>query len=186
MIERDDRELREAIDPAQSLQDWAERGPIRHLPPAPPPDWSRRQLAVLMVVIALLFPFYSYFVQRELMELEMEAAARELETAAAAERQRLAQQQAQAAGQRAANQQRAAAEDLQRRIAAVRVKGAMEGRPPTVLAVDIPPEGAAVADAVICRQAAAYLRRPLRGETLKVLRDRGGKPASEAGLVVCP
>ena len=75
--------------------------------------------------------------------------------------------------------------DLQARIAAVRVTGAVDGSPPSVVVDRLPPEGAAEAAAVICRQASSLLRRPLSGETLRVMRDQDQRPISQAGQVHC-
>ena len=158
---------REEDDPA--MGDWAEalkdRGrPTRVLAE----DWTRRRLALIGIVIALLFPFYQHAVQRELVRREL----REVERAAEAAMRDAAQ--AAAASARQAHADRVA-RDLKARIAAVRVVGAIDGNPPIVVVENLPPEGAAEAAEYICAQAATWLRRNVAGMALRVTRDRGNR-----------
>ena len=168
---------REEDDPA--MGDWAEalkdRGrPTRVLAE----DWTRRRLALIGIVIALLFPFYQYAVQRELVRREL----REVERAAEAAMRDAAQ--AAAASARQAHADRVA-RDLKARIAAVRVVGVIDGNPPIVVVENLPPEGAAEAAEYICAQAATWLRRNVAGTALRVTRDRGNRPGTEAGRIQC-
>ena len=168
---------REEDDPA--MGDWAEalkdRGrPTRVLAE----DWTRRRLALIGIVIALLFPFYQHAVQRELVRLEL----REVERAAESAMRDAAQTAAASARQAHANR---VARDLNARIAAVRVVGAIEGNPPIVVVENLPPEGAAEAAEYICAQAATWLRRKVAGSALRVTRDRGNRPGTEAGRIQC-
>ena len=149
-------------------------------------DWSRRRLGVLVIVVALLAPFYGYFVWNQLMKAELRAMEREAQQEVEA-----LSVQMRAAGVAAAERSRqlldaAAAQDFRRRVAAVRVVGAIEGNPAVVIVDHLPAEGAAEAADAICAQAAQWLRRATRGSTLRVQRDRGNQPAMDAGVVVCP
>ena len=168
---------REEDDPA--MGDWAEalkdRGrPTRVLAE----DWTRRRLALIGIVIALLFPFYQHAVQRELVRLEL----REVERAAEAAMRDAAQAAAESARQAQADR---VARDLKARIAAVRVVGVIDGNPPIVVVENLPPEGAAEAAEYICAQAATWLRRNVAGTALRVTRDRGNRPGTEAGRIQC-
>ena len=142
-------------------------------------DWTRRRLALIFILVALLFPFYQYAVQRELVRREL------LEVERAAEVAMRDAGQAAAASARQAQSERAARE-RQARIAAVRVVGVIDGNPPIVVVEKLPPEGAAEADEYICAQAAVWLRRSVSGMPLRVTRDRGDRPGTDAGRVVCP
>jgi hypothetical protein len=93
--------------------------------------------------------------------------------------------QAAAANARQAQSERAAFE-LQARLAAVRVVGVIDGNPPTVVVDKLPPEGAAEVAERICAQAAVWLRRSVSGMPLRVMRDRGERPGTDAGRVLCP
>ncbi len=171
-------------DPAQTLRDWSPA--VRVRPPEPTVDWSRRRVALFLVLIALLYPFYAAGVERLLLRMELERASREFERVAAEARSEIAAQQARQAEQLQASETLAAEQDLRAQINAVRVTGVLEGSPPSVVVDRIPPAGAAMAAAVICRQASALLRRPLQGETIRVMRDLGARPVSDAGKVICP
>ena len=162
-----------------AMGDWAEalkdRGrPTRVLAE----DWTRRRLALICIVIALLFPFYQHAVQRELVRLEL----REVERAAESAMRDAAQAAAERARQAQADR---VARDLKARIAAVRVVGVIDGNPPIVVVENLPPEGAAEAAEYICAQAATWLRRNVAGTALRVTRDRGNRPGTEAGRIQC-
>jgi hypothetical protein len=171
-------------DPAQALRDWSPAERLR--PPQPAVDWSRRRVALILVLIALLYPFYAAGVERLLLRMELERASREFERVAAEARSELAAQQARQAEHVRAIETLAAERDLRAQINAVRVTGVVEGSPPSVVVDHIPPAGAAMAAAVVCRQASALLRRPLQGEAIRVMRDLGARPVADAGTVICP
>lgn len=168
---------REEGDPA--MGDWGEALKARGRPTRVlAEDWTRRRLALIGIGIALLFPFYQYAVQRELLRLEL----REAERAAEAAMRDAAQAAAASARQAQADR---VARDLKARIAAVRVVGVIDGNPPIVVVENLPPEGAAEAAEYICAQAATWLRRNVTGTALRVTRDRGNRPGTEAGRVHC-
>lgn len=148
-------------------------------------DWSRRRLGVVALVIALIWPFYAHWVERLLLRAELQWAQERV----AAESNALMQQAREAsaaAGQQAEQaRERAAQLALQARVAAVRVVGAIDGNSPIVILDHLAPEGAAESAGTICAQAERWLRRSLRGATLRVRRSAGSLPASDAGLVIC-
>src|SRR3546814_7573892 len=83
-----------------------------------------------------------------------------------------------------AAQRRQATTD-RRRVAAVRVVGAMatSGRP--VVIVDMGEAGLSESQATICRQASRWLKRSTSGMTLHVQSHRGRSPAVSIGSVDC-
>ncbi|MBK8070369.1 MAG: hypothetical protein IPK27_22985 [Rhodanobacteraceae bacterium] len=164
-------------DPARALRDWHPAPRISATEPVA--DWSRRRVAMIIVLVALIYPFYATGIERMLLRIELERIATEA-------REQMAQQQQALAEEARVLAARAAERDLRTRVAAVRVTGAVDGSPPSVVVDRIPPEGAAEAAAFICRQASALLRRPLSGKTLRVMRDLGARPVADAGEVVCP
>lgn len=163
-----------------AMSDWAGALEGRRRPrEVAAEDWSRRRLAVIVIVIALLFPFYTHVVQRELVRRELAEAARAADAAL-----REAQQAAAASARQAAALREA--QDRRAMIAAVRVVGVIEGNPPVVVVENLPPEGAADVAGAICAQAAASLGRRVDGMKLRVSRDHGNRPGTDAGLVICP
>ncbi len=178
--------LKTSLGVSESMDDWVEavsNAQVRA--PAVNPDWSRRQLGLVVIVIALLAPFYGYFVWTQLAKAELRAMEREAVQAA-----EVVSAQVRAEGIAAAERARksfesGAAQDLRRRVAAVRVVGAIEGDPAVVIVDRLPIEGAAEAAEVICAQSVHWLRRATGGSTLRVQRDNGKQPATDAGVVVC-
>jgi type II secretory pathway pseudopilin PulG len=167
-------------DPDPRMADWAEALEARGRPAqVRTEDWTRRRLALIGIVIALLFPFYQHAVQRELARRELQ----ELERAAEAAMRDAGQ--AAAASARQAQAQRAA-RGLQARLAVVRVVGVIDGNPPIAVVENLPPEGAAEAADYICAQAGAWLRRSVGGIPLQVTRDGGDRPGTDAGRILCP
>lgn len=162
------------------MGDWAEALEARE---SPPPvlakDWTRRRLALIGIALVLLFPFYQHAVQRELARRELQELERAAEDAMRDAGQAAAASARQASAERAAR-------GLQARIAAVRVVGVIDGNPPIAVVENLPPEGAAEAADYICAQAAIGLRRSVGGISLRVTRDRGDQPGTEAGKVLCP
>lgn len=163
-----------------AMSDWAVAlDGDRHPTPVAAEDWSRRRLAVIAIVIALLFPFYDYAVERELVRRELAEVERAAEIALRDARQ------ASAARARQSDVERNARE-LRARAAAVRVVGVIDGNPPVVIVENLPPTGAAEVADTICAQAANGLRRKTDGIALRVTRDRGNQPGTDAGQVICP
>ena len=169
------------------MDDWVEAVSQVHVrATAIESDWSRRQLGVLVIVVALLAPFYGYFVWDQLLKAELRAVEREAQQEAAALSANV-RANAFATGEGIRRSlDAAAAQDLRRRVAAVRVVGAIEGNPAVVIVDHLPAEGAAEAADVICAQGAHWLRRATRGLTFRVQRVNGKQPATDAGVVVCP
>lgn len=163
-----------------AMSEWAGALEGRRGPPLViAEDWSRRRLAGVAIVIALLFPFYAHLVERELVRRELAEAAHAAEAAL---------RDAQQAAAARARQASAAREAMDRRatIAAVRVVGVIDRNPPIVVVENLPPEGAAEVAEAICAQAANGLGRRVDGMVLRVTRAGGNRPGTDAGQVICP
>ena len=74
----DDDHSATGTEPAQlRMSDWVaaiERGDSAPYRPAGEADWSRRRLGILICAVALIYPAYSYLVQRTLLLAEVAAA----------------------------------------------------------------------------------------------------------------
>lgn len=133
---------------------------------------------VVFVVVALAYPWYSYWVQTRLLARDLDKAATELgaqlrdETRAATDRMQRDQQRRQAAVDR-------------QRVGGVRVMGAMttQGRP--VVIVSMGDAGLSESTATICHQASSWLKRSTSGMTLQVQSHRGRSPAVTIGSIDC-
>lgn len=134
-------------------------------------------LAVL-VVIALLWPWYSYRVQAYLFGRDLQAVGEALQR----EGERAV---AQASSRQRESQQRAEEAALQRRLSRVRVRGASGSASPVVI-VELGGSKPQEARDLICAGAERLLGRSLAGVTLRVQAWRGPQPALDAGQVRCP
>lgn len=151
------------------------------------PEESRRPRAALLrlgwtalavlVLLALLWPWYSYRVQAYLLGRDLQAVGEALQR----EGERAAAQSS--ARQREAQLRRNEAA-LRRRLAGVSVRGASGSASPVVIVVlgDSNPQEARD---VICAGAERLLGRSLAGVTLRVQAHRGAQPALDAGSVRC-
>ena len=76
--ETEDSHSATGTEPAQlRMSDWVaaiERGDSAPYRPAGEADWSRRRLGILICAVALIYPAYSYLVQRTLLLAEVAAA----------------------------------------------------------------------------------------------------------------
>lgn len=174
-------------DRQAELSDWSGALAARRQMPEPvAEDWSRRTLTLVVIAVALIWPVYNHVVEGWIARIELNQALREAERQIA----QLQQETAVARGERAVQLRneaaQAAARDLRTRVAAVRVVGAIDGPTPVVIVERLPAEGAAEAAEFICAQASGWLRRNIKGITLMVQRDRGSRPATDAGRVNCP
>ncbi len=133
---------------------------------------------VVFVAMALLYPWYSYWVQTHLLARDLQKAAEELgaqvrdETQAATGRM-----------QRDQLQQRPAVD--RRRVTSVQVIGAMATQGDPVVIVRMGDAGLSESAATICRQASRWLNRSTSGMTLHVQSQRGRLPAVTIGSVDC-
>lgn len=133
---------------------------------------------VVFVVVALLYPWYSYWVQMRLMARDLQQATEELGAQL--------KQEAEAANartQREAARRQASA--TRQRIAGVRVLGAMITNGVPVVVVDMGEARLAESTRTICAQASARFGRSTAGMTLRVQSHRGRSPAVTIGSVHC-
>lgn len=148
---------------------------------APPVDAAQTRFVtgvVVLVLIALAYPWYSYRVTTWLAARDLQAATAEMTRQANAASERMNQQiQAQRTRQQVA--------DTRRRIAAVRMMGATPSRNGPVVIVRMEQASLAEAEAEICRQAARWLGGPVDGKVLRVQRYRDRAPALDIGGIAC-
>lgn len=128
--------------------------------------------------VALVYPWYSYWVQKHLLARDMNAGVEELTEAVATESRDLDSRLAQRAQESAEVAQR-------RRIGAVRVTGISDGQPPLAV-VDLGKSTFLEADETICRQTAAWLRRSVSGTVIRVQRLESHGTAAAIREMVCP
>lgn len=140
---------------------------------------------VVFLVVALAYPWYSYWVQSRLLVHEVEAGFRqagaEVDALMRQAEAELAQQQQASARAEQARREITARE----RIAAVRVMGASDGTAGPVAVVNFGQAGVAESTAQVCQQAERFLGRALDGKRLRLQRYRGTRPATDAGAVNC-
>ena len=133
---------------------------------------------VVFIAVALVYPWYSYWVHSTLMARDMQLAVQ----AMGDEVERGVQQMQAATAQQ---RQRTAAEARQARIAAVDVMGATAASGGPVVIVRMGNASLDEAGETICAQAERWLRAPVAGQTLRVQRHRGNAPALDVGRVRC-
>lgn len=130
------------------------------------------------LLVALAYPWYSYWVNTRLLASDLQAAGEEIGRQIEASNAQIRRQSmAQAARQRAANQQA--------RIASVRVVGTIPGANGPIAIVQLGQAELTEASATICRQTAYMLGSSLAGRALRVQRHRGSRPALDVGSIQC-
>jgi hypothetical protein len=133
---------------------------------------------VVFVAVALLYPWYSYWVQTHLLARDFQRAAGELgaqlrdETQAVTDRTHRDQLQRQAVVDR-------------RRVTSVQVMGAMATQGDPVVIVRMGDAGLSESRATICRQASHWLNRSTSGMRLHVQSQQGRLPAATIGSIDC-
>lgn len=163
------------IDSLKDLQ-FRDRGaPTRFQSAGPDRFW----LAVaIFLVVAMLYPFYSYAVHSYLL-------AREVRAATAQASQELERFGANLRREAAESRRVAATEALRERQRGVSVAGTTVIGGRRIVIVNLGEASLAEARATICGQAERYFREPLAGERLHIQRHRGNRPAVDAGSIVC-
>jgi hypothetical protein len=132
----------------------------------------------IFLLVALAYPWYSYWVQTRLLARDIEQGVEQLSDTVDNEKRQVSQQDEE--------QSRFAREQaIRQRIAAVRVTGVSEGSPPLAV-VDLGQSDFLEADETICRQAGAWLHRSVSGKVIRVqgLRPRGSNSAINE--MACP
>ncbi|HVI26765.1 MAG TPA: hypothetical protein VM576_11365 [Xanthomonadaceae bacterium] len=163
--------------------DWGNvrfRRRARYAPDSPEDAASARFTIGLIVFVgvALAYPWYAYWVQSRLLARDLAAGVAQVE-------QQLSAADAEAA-RRLADLQRARHAASQRaRVQAVRVMGAYPGADRPTVIVQLGTATLEESGATICRQAAAWLGRPVSGTLLRVQQHRGSAPALDIGNIRC-
>jgi hypothetical protein len=134
---------------------------------------------LVLVVLALAWPWYAWFVGDLLdrRRLALDAAGLEAELADVAERTRQASEQA---------RRSRLARERERRVAAVQVAGVSDAPGAPVVIARLGEASLGEARETLCRQAADWLRRPVSGSRLTIQRHNGDRPATDAGILDCP
>ena len=132
----------------------------------------------VFIAVALLYPWYSYWVQTHLLARDVKQATEALDSQLRHEIRGISEQVQQAAVR---NQVATSG----RRARGVRVMGAMATSSRPVVIVDMAEVTLAEGTAGICAQAPGWLGRPVSGVTLRVQRYRGRAPAESVGSVMC-
>lgn len=167
---------------ADESQDWSELR-FRHARNAEPTaeDNASARFAIGLAVfigVALVYPWYSYWVQSRLLGRELQESARQLEDQTRDELREFNAQMQQSAQRREAAARR-------HRIDAVQLVGAsMSGATPVVV-VKLGTASVVESSPVICRQAASWLGRSTTGMRLRVQAHRGNAPAVDVGVISC-
>ncbi|MBX3726253.1 MAG: hypothetical protein KF823_10070 [Xanthomonadales bacterium] len=134
---------------------------------------------LVLVVLALAWPWYAWFVEDLLdrRRLALEAAQMEAALAEQAEQARQASQQA---------RQGRLARERERRVAAVQLAGVSDAADAPVVIARLGEASLEEAGETLCRQAGEWLRRPTSGIRLRVQRHNGSRPATDVGELRCP
>ena len=146
-----------------------------------PEDIASTRFAIgvaVFLVVALAYPWYSYWVQSHLLARDIEVATESLGAQVNAGVEEVARQSAEAAARQSA------ARD-QRRRASARVVGATMTRGKPVVIVDLGQTTIGESRAVICRSAAGWLGQSVSGKAVHVQRYRGRLPAISSGDIRC-
>lgn len=165
---------------------WAE---VRFRPPPTKrldEESHRSTLGVfIFIATALVYPWYSYWVNSTMTTMELRNVSAELERQSQAAQKDFAAD-AQRAGKAAMREQQESDEtSRQRRLDGVTVAGVSAGGSmPTVL-VRLGTSDIYEANATICRQSELWLKTDLSGRTLRVQSHRGNRPAVDVGQVTC-
>lgn len=165
-------------------QDWGNLN-FRRLRPASsrgtPEDNAESRFWIgvgIFLLVALLHPWYSYWVNTRLLARDLQAAGEEFSRQLEASNEQMRQEAAATASRREAASRR-------QRIAGVRVVGAVPSRTGPVAIVRLGQSNVSEASATICRQAEDMLGMPLAGEVLRVQQHRGGQSTVDSGTVRC-
>jgi|SRR5690606_4412898 len=133
---------------------------------------------VVVVMLVLSYPWYAYWVQTRLMARDLASIGERFEAEMRSQSRAVAEQAELAAKRRQGIADR-------RRVAAVRVVGAMATGGRTVVIVEMGNADFRESRATICRQASRWLKRSTAGMTLHVQSQRGRSPAKSVGAVEC-
>ncbi len=132
----------------------------------------------VFVIVALLYPWYSYWVQTHLLARDLQQVTQAMDSQVRDEVRRVDAHVQQAAVRSTATANR-------RRVGGVQMMGAMTTNGVPVVIVDMAQANLFEGKASICRQAPGWLGHPVAGLTLRVQAYRGSAPAESIGSVEC-
>lgn len=131
--------------------------------------------AILFVVVALAYPWYSYWVHSRLAAAEMRQALATVE-----QEMRTASTQVDDAIEESRT-----APVLPAHRSRPRILGVSEGAALSVIIADLDGASLAEAEPRLCMDAARWMRRPTAGRTFRVQSFRRSEPALTAGTIQC-
>ncbi|MDZ3822322.1 MAG: hypothetical protein U0S76_01835 [Pseudoxanthomonas sp.] len=134
---------------------------------------------LVLVVLALAWPWYAWFVEDLLDRRRLALEAAQLDAALAEQAEQARQATVQAHRNRLARER-------ERRVASVQVAGVSDAAEAPVVIARLGEASLEEARETLCRQAAEWLGRPISGSRLRVQRHNGDRPASDAGTLDCP
>lgn len=168
-------------DESRPRPDWGNvafgRRPHRSYADADPAGSRFAIGLVVFVIVALVHPWYAYWVQSRLLAADIDAATQQLTRESAA-------MSAQWRAQASAVSARSREDERGRRVASVSVRGISEGSDATIVIVDLGTATLPEARDAICAQV-----QRMRGlgtyDRLQVQRFRGSAPAMPVGSIQC-
>lgn len=134
---------------------------------------------LVLVVLALAWPWYAWFVEDLLDRRRLALDAAQLDAALAEQAEQARQASEQARRSRLARER-------ERRVAAVRIAGVSDAADAPVVIARLGDASLEEARETLCIQAADWLRRPTSGIRLRIQRHNGNRPATDAGELRCP
>ena len=181
-MERHEPVLEKEAEPA--AKDWGNvrfrgrRNGAAHGTPEDNAD-ARFWIALLVLLtVALAYPWYSYWVNARLLSRDLQSAGEEISRQIEAGNTKWRQQSM-------AEAERREESDRQRRLASVRVMGTIPSRSGMIAIVRLDRVELLEASATICRQAGSMLGSDLTGQLLRIQRHRGNQPALDVGSIRC-
>lgn len=167
-----------------AAKDWGNvrfRGRRQGAAPGTPEDNADARFWIALVVflcVALVYPWYSYWVNARLLSRDLQSAGEEFSRQIEEGNAEMRQQLMASASLREES-------DRQRRLGSVRVMGTIPSRSGMIAIVRLERVGLTEASATICRQAAGMLGSDLTGQLLRIQRHRGNQPALDVGSIRC-
>lgn len=164
-------------------RDWGNLrfGPRERLERAASEQAARRFAigVAVFLLVALLYPFYDYWVQSRLAARDAARAMREMTDSL--------EHEIDQAGRRTARRAQAASAPggAASAVRPLRVMGAVRTRSGPMVIVDLGDRSVGEAGPAICAQAARWLDGDTRGMALRVQRYRGREPSTNASEVRC-
>jgi hypothetical protein len=139
----------------------------------------------VFLAVAILYPWYSYWVHAYLLTREFHGAVEALQGELDRTGANMSAQAARSRASAEASRLRTATEQLAIRRGRVKVMGVSHGGPKPLVLVDLGTSNPLESDEVICREASVWLGRSLSGASIRIQQYRGKAPARDMGELSC-